>query len=467
MKVLFISSELSPFIKVGGLADVAGSLPKSLKKLGADVSVVIPFYECLQYKKKIKSTKKTLSVNFKGKKEFFSLFKTYIPKSKVPVFLIKNKKYFGGNSVYPEEDASSGGSMAEAERFLFFSVASLKVAKLLKPEIVHCQDWHVSIVPYLIKKDFKTLLTIHNLGYQGIYNKNTVNNLLGTNFKTKEINCLKLGISKADYLNTVSKNYAKEILTKEYGFGLEKELKERKKELYGIINGLDENIFNPSKDKYIKAKYSLSSLAKKQRNKKYLQKKFFKKTDINTPLIGMVSRIADQKGFNLLEIILPLLIKCNLNLIILGKGSKNYEKLLKEKSNQHPDKLGVKIGFDEKLAHQIYAGSDMFLMPSFFEPCGLGQLIAMKYGTIPIVRSTGGLKDTVTPIKIEGKKISGTGFLFKDYKGESFWRAILRSLVLFKEKSIWKKIQRNGMKQDFSWRRSAKEYLKLYRKMLK
>lgn len=471
MKVLFVASECAPVAKVGGLADVVGSLPKTLKKIGVDVSVILPFYGVIPRKdKNLKLIHKDLSVDFGNKKEKFSLWRTFLPNSKVPFFLIENKKYFGKGGVYVEEDASSGGTEIEAERFFFLSVASIKVSQLNKIQIIHCHDWHTSIIPFLIKKerkDIKALLTIHNLAYQGIYPAKIVNDLLETNFPGQSVNCLKMGILNADLISTVSHNYAQEILTKEYGFGLEKDLKKRKNKLRGIINGLDIKAWNPSTDPYLKSPYSLQSPGKKIENKIYLQKKFFKKTNSRTPILGIISRLAEQKGFDLIKKIFPKLMKEKVNFILLGKGSLQYQKFFKEKAQQYPERIGVKIGFDEELAHQIYAGADIFLMPSFFEPCGLGQLIAMKYGTIPVVRETGGLKDTVSPVRIKGKRITGTGFLFKDYKAEEFLKAIKKSLSFFDREEIWRKIQINGMKQDFSWEKSAKEYLEIYHQLMK
>lgn len=472
MKILFVASECTPLAKVGGLADVAGSLPKALRKLDLDVFIALPFYGFMSRKgKNLKLLSRNLVVNFNGKREKFSLWQTFLPNSRVPVFLIDNDKYFGGKSVYPEEDASSGGSKAEAARFLFLSVTAIKIAQLIKAQIIHCQDWHVSLIPFLIKKgkvkNIRTLLTIHNLGYQGIYPAKSVNELVGTNFPGQSVNCLKLGILNTNSITTVSPNYAKEILTKKYGFGLEKYLKKRKDKLKGIINGLDIKYWNPSTDSYLKFPYSLQSLNKKVKNKAHLQKRFFKKSNPKTPLLGVVSRLAEQKGFDLIEKIFPQLMKEDMNFILLGKGVARYQNFFKRMARQYPKKVGVKIDYNEELAHQIYAGADIFLMPSFFEPCGLGQLIAMRYGTIPLVRKTGGLKDTVQPAKIKKGKVTGTGFLFKNYQKKELLKVIKESLSFFEKKEAWKKIQINGMKQDYSWEKSAKEYLKVYRRLAK
>ena len=444
MKVLFIASECAPIAKIGGLADVIGSLPKSLKKIGVDISVLIPFYGAAKLKKEeIKLVLKKAAVFFDGKEEKFNLWQTTLPKSKVPVFLIENNKYFKGN-VYVETDASSGGSATEAKRFFFLSVVGIKLAETLKIDILHCHDWHTAIIPFLIKKEklqLKNLLTIHNLQYQGLYPYQIVNQLLNTKF-TKDVNCLKQGILNAKIITTVSPFYAKEILTKEYGAGLEPALLKRKKDLYGILNGID------------KINYSLD---KKQPDKRKLQKicKLVQNPEI--PVIALIGRLTEQKGFDILNPILDKLGEMNLQLIVLATGDPRYEKALIRAAKKFPDKLSINIKFDAKLAQQIYAGSDMFLMPSRFEPCGLGQMIAMSYGTIPIVRATGGLKDTVKNLK--------TGFVFKNYISQELLNVIKKALKVFQNKKIWKHFQINGIKQDFSWNKSAKKYLEIYQKL--
>ncbi len=470
LKILFAASECAPFAKVGGLADVIGSLPKALKKLGVDAAVTIPFYGTAQVKKEdLNLFKPGVEMEFEGKKEFFDMWKTRLPQSNVSLFLIDNKRFFKGD-VYIEKDASSGGGREEAKRFLFFSLAALKAAELTKSDILHCHDWHVGLVPYLVKKSglkFKTLMTIHNMGYQGIYSAETVNQLLGTDF-LETVNCLKEGILGADFVNTVSPNYAREILTKEFGFGLEKFLQKRKKNLAGIINGLDEKQFNPESDPYIVKNYSVKDFKGKGENKNYLQKKCFgSKNDL--PLMGIIARLTPQKGFDLIKDIFDELIKENIQMVLLGKGIKEFEDFFFEKSKQSPGKFFAKIGFDEKIARQIYAGADIFLMPSHFEPCGLGQLIAMKYGTIPVAREIGGLKDTIEDVKFKsrsGKSLTtGTGILFERYKSQDLLTAIKKALNLFKDKETWSQIQKNAMAQDFSWRQSAKQYLKIYKKL--
>lgn len=470
MKILFTASECASFAKAGGLADVVGSLPKSLKKIGADVSVLIPFYGIIPLEKReLKLILKENKILFNGKEEKFNLWQTHLPESNVPLFLIEHTDYFR-DGIYPESDASSGGSTNEARRFLFLSLAAVEIARTMKFDILHCHDWHTAFIPSLLKSKglkIKTLITIHNLAYQGIFSGEIVNDLLGTSY-SQEVNCLKLGILNADFVSTVSPSYAQEILTPQYGFGLEESLQTRRKNLTGIVNGLDESHFNPKNDPLIKKGYAWENINEKSSNKIYLQKKCFKKANPEIPVLGIVSRLAEQKGIDLIMEIFPDLMKKNIQFILLGVGMTTYESFFREAARDFPEKFWIKIAFDEKLAHEIYAGADIFLMPSFFEPCGLGQQIAMKYGTVPVARATGGIKDTVTPIKITEGKAEGTGVLFQNYSADDFLRSIESALALYNErKDIWKQVQENGMKQDLSWNQSSKKYKSLYRKILK
>ncbi len=453
-KILFAAAECAPFAKVGGLADVTGSLPKALKELGANISVILPYYGSISIEKKDrKLIKKGVSIKFNGKKENFDLWESYLPNSKVPIILIDNKRYFSGEP-YSEDTP-------EAERFLFFSLATAETVRIMKFNVIHCHDWHASMIPFLLRKNkLKTVFTIHNISYQGIFDSEVVNSLLGTDFK-ETVNCMKKGVETADAVTTVSPNYAKEILTPEFGFGLESLLKKRKKDLYGIINGIDPEQFDPETDNMIVENYSLKNIEKKEINKADLQKECFGKSDKNVPVIGMVTRIADQKGFDLIEEILPKIIKRKIQLVVLGKGMKRYEDLLKKAAKKNPKKIFVKTEFDEIFAHRIYAGTDMFLMPSRFEPCGLGQMIAMTYGSVPIVRGVGGLKDTVIPVE----KNKATGFVFIKNSGKALQIEIEKALHLFKDKILWSDIQKNGMKKDFSWKKSAEKYIELYNKI--
>ncbi len=471
MKILFVASECAPIAKAGGLGDVVGSLPKAINGPGFDVSVVIPFYEKIRIKKReLKLVIKNIPVMFEQKKEKFNLWKIFLPQSNVCPYLIESKKYFSEKGINISSDASSEGSRKEAVRFLFLSAASIEAAKFIKPDILHCHDWHTAIIPSLLKEKclkIKTLLTIHNLAYQGIYSAETINKLLGIDY-SREVNCLKEGILNADYINTVSLSYSLEILTPQFGCGLENSLQKRKKRLTGIINGLDESHFNPENDPLIKEKYSRQNIERKIADKIYLQKKYFKKANPEIPLLAVVSRLAGQKGVDLIMEIFPTLMNKNIQFILLGEGIRDYENFFLKASRDFPGKFRAEIGFNEKLAHQIYAGADIFLMPSAFEPCGLGQLIAMKYGTVPVARAIGGIKDTVLPVKITEGKAEGTGFLFQDYSSGDFLKLLENALDLYNnKKDVWKQVQINGMKQDFSWKKSSKKYKSLYEKIMK
>ncbi len=460
-KIVFAAAECAPFVKVGGLADVVGSLPKALKEIGADISVILPYYQSIKIpKKNLKLFKKKIKLPFLNKVEYFDIWQTFLPDSKVPVFLIKNNKYFKG-AAYSTESPHFSPYEFEAARFLFFMRSIIETSKIIKADTIHCHDWHTSLAPLLAKKyclKARTILTIHNIAYQGIYKSSLINKFLGTELEGT-INCLQSGIENSDVITTVSPNYAKEILGPEFGFGLENSLKKRKKDLVGIINGLDPDQFNPEKDSYIKKTYSIQNINDKKDNKIDLQERCFKNSSDDVAVIGMVTRIAEQKGFDLIENIFDDLMKKELQLIVLGKGTKDYEDFLRKQAKKYPDKFFLKTEFNEEFAHQIYAGSDIFLMPSAFEPCGLGQMIAMRYGAIPVVRAVGGLKDTVEQVS----KTTGTGFLFKKYDSGEFMKEIEKSLRLFKKESAWKKIQLNCMKKDFSWKTSAKKYLEIYR----
>ena len=472
MKILFIASECAPIIKVGGLADVVGALPKALKKLGVEVSVAIPFYQSIKPSYKPKLLKKGVAVRFGVKKEVFDLWQTFLPANNkagdgqglVSVFLIKNNKIFGKN-VYFKKDATPRGSDGEAASFFFLSLAGIEVAKIIKADILHCHDWHTATVPFWCrgsKPGPKTVLTIHNLEYQGVFGPGVIGRILG--IKRKESwNCLKRGILSADIITTVSPSYAKEILTDEFGAGLQGFLRERKKSLIGILNGLDTDEFDPRKDLALKSAYSVGGFGGKAADKEFLQGRFFGKADRQIPVLGMVSRLTDQKGIDLLMEIFEDLMAQDLQLIVLGTGADKYENFFKRMTKKFPRKFRAKLLFDERLARQIYAGSDIFLMPSFFEPCGLGQQIAMRYGTVPVARAVGGLKDTVKNFAGHGGE---TGFLFEKYDSRDFLQTIKRALNAFQNKEVWRQIQLNGMRQDFSWEKSAKAYLSLYKELL-
>jgi len=485
IKVLFVAAELNPLAKVGGLADVIGALPKALIKLGIDIRLVIPKYGIVdETKYPLKKIAENISVPFNNTDELVNIYETPLPDSQVPVYLIDNLKYLGQNGVYFEKDASPGGSNREAERFTFLARSSFSIFKALNwyPDIIHCHDWHVGMVPVLVKilskedknlENIKTLLTVHNLEYQGWYNAETILSVLGisenayptlSEQKDGHIGSLQQAILTSDYINTVSPTYAQEILTPEYGAGLETLLEKRKNDLIGILNGIDVDRFDPKNDPEIKTHYSSEDLTGKEKCKEDLQKACGLEINKEIPILGIVSRLADQKGIDLIYDISNDLAKEDMQFILLGTGSPKLEKMMAKIAKKNPEKMHANITFDAHFAQQIYAGSDVFLMPSKFEPCGLGQMISMRYGTVPIVRATGGLKDTVQDYNSESSL--GDGFVFNNYKSKEFLSAVKRALDLYKQKEKWYTMVRQIMQKDFSWTNSAKKYIKLYNKLI-
>lgn len=483
IEVVFAGAELAPLAKVGGLGDVMGSLPMALDKLGVRVKIFLPFYGSIDKAKyKAKLVKKNIPVEIKFGAHKFDLYKTYLPGTKIEVYLVKGR-FFNSQEVYIGSKKSLKKKIGDVERFTFFSKAVVESIRVMrwKIDVMHCHDWPVCLIPtfideYSIKYDnfenIKSVLTIHNLAHQG----KSLFDILDYAALSKEltpavmedyydkdggvINLMKIGILSSDIINTVSPNYAKEILSKEYGEGLEGYLKRRQKDLYGIINGLDLKLFDPSKDKSLKKKYDLKTLDKaKDINKQALQAELKLPVE-DVPVFGLVSRLVSQKG---LDVLLPaldkLLKKHDIQVVVLGTGYKEYEQGLKKLAKKYKNKMSSNISFSLPLAQRIYAGSDFFLMPSRFEPCGLGQMISMRYGTLPIVRATGGLKDTVINNR--------TGIVFKKYTQAEMVKSITRAIKLYNSKSKFKKMRSNVMKVDFSWDKSAKEYLKLYNKLSK
>jgi len=464
-KILMVSAEVAPFAKVGGLADVAGSLPIALKKRGCNIRVAMPLYGSIDKKKyKLKKIYSDLEVPSGMMMIKVNIWQTILPNSKVIIYFIDAPEYFKYKEIYASGDNS--------ERFLFFSLATLYSLGVIKfkPDIIHCHDSHTALIPDILKitnlqylKNIKTLYTIHNFKYQGKANpivlstgNLTVESLkvLSKDAQDGDINFMVQGVLSADLVNTVSKTYAKEIATSFYGAGLEKIIRKRKKDLFGIENGIDVNFFNPVKDKFIKQKYSIKTLNKKQENKIALQKKLKLPQDKNIPLVGFVSRLAWQKG---IELITNRFSRFNCQFVFLGTGQKEYEDQLLALAKKYPNQFSTNIKFNVELAQQIYASSDIFLMPSRYEPCGLGQMIAMRYGTIPVVRATGGLADTVD---------DKTGFSFNKFSKQEFFNTLKQALdVYYDNPKKWYKMQENCMKKDFSWNKSAKEYIKLYKKL--
>jgi starch synthase len=469
MRILFVAAEASPLAKVGGLADVIGSLPNALARLGHDVRIIIPQYGAIntgQYP--LTTVKDKFEIEIMGKIQPASLNVTTLG-DKVPAYLIESSQYFGGEAIYSENDL---------ERFLFFSRAVFEILPQLdwQPEIVHCHDWHSSLLVMELKKaryPGATIFTIHNLAYQGAFDETflTESNLkkdwgdYPADAPEPPLNFMGQGILWADLVTTVSETYAREIVTPEYGEGLDPLLRYRQKELLGIVNGIDYAEYNPETDPYLPANYDWSTAERRVKNKLALQEKASLPQDAHVPLIGIVQRLDEQKGFDLLDkAAAPILGETGTQLVILGRGREYYENMLQQIASEYPKQVALFIAFDNPLAHLIYAGCDMFLMPSRFEPCGLGQLIAMRYGALPIVRHTGGLVDTVLELTPDLAK--GSGFVFQDYTPEALETAAKKGIAAFRNKEAWHRARQRVMKLDFSWQASARKYEAAYHKAL-
>jgi len=478
LKVLIAASEVVPFAKTGGLADVAGALPKELKKLGHDVRVILPFYkETKKSKLAIKDSGETLLIEISDKIVHAKVFTANIHKN-ITVYLIDNPDYFDRDELYRTDE---GDYPDNAERFIFFSKAVIELTKVIQfqPDIIHCNDWQTGLVPVLLKikenenpffANTSVVFTVHNLAYQGLFwhLDMPLTNLPWDVFTPEgiefygKINLMKAGMVYADVINSVSKKYSKEIQTPEFGFGLEGVLSSRAADLYGITNGVDYGEWSPEKDKFIKKKYSANDLSGKKACRDDLLSNFKLKDKKGVPVIGMISRLVDQKGFDLIADKIDKIMKLDIFLILLGTGDEKYHNLFKQIKKEYPDKVGIKLGFDNSLAHKIEAGSDIFLMPSKYEPCGLNQLYSLKYGAIPVVRATGGLDDTIKNFKPKTGK--GNGFKFTAYTSNALLLKLKEALKVYKTSKDWKKLVANAMQEDYSWMQSAKEYVKLYNK---
>ncbi len=473
MKITFVASEAHPYIKTGGLGDVVGSLPKYLKKESIDTSLIIPFYKKIKEKNLNLEYITEFEINLNDKIFNFKFLKDKENKE-IETFFIENDFLFFRDGIYNENNIDYPDNHL---RFGLFSLVSLKFIKdFLRSDIIHIHDWQTSFLSIYNKilsgYNFKTVLTIHNLAYQGIFEKTALSDLSLPDFLYSienlefygKVNFLKGGILFSDFVSTVSPNYAKEIQKKEFGFGLDGVLKSNSDKVIGILNGIDYEYWNPEEDKFIYKNYNYSTILNKKLNKEFLYKELNLDSINDYPLYSMITRVTDQKGIDLLINIYDKLMRWDLYLIILGTGDNNYENSLMELSNKYKTKSIFINRFDEILSHKIYASSDFFLMPSKFEPCGLSQMISLRYGTVPIVRSTGGLRDSV--IEFNERIGCGNGFVFYDYDENEFLDAIKRSLKIFKDKDKMNKIIKIGMNSDFSWERSVKEYLELYRKLI-
>ncbi len=474
MKILIASSEAVPYIKTGGLADVAGALLKELRKKNETAFLVLPLYAVIKSKHKLHDTGKSILVRM-GKRAYKGMIFASSKDENPEAYFIECDELYDRPELY---GTSEGDYADNAIRFIFFSKAVLEVclAMRVKPDVIHCNDWQTALVPLYLKTLYKSsgyfaktvsLFTVHNLGYQGVFDAPTLSYTgLGREYFVPErlefygkLNLMKAGLLYADIINTVSNTYAREIQQAEYGFGLDGVIRKRASELYGIINGIDYEEFDPARDTFLPCKYGDDDPKGKARCRKALfQEAAFDRETL--PIAAIVSRLSSQKGIDLVLDSLEALIAMGLNLIVLGKGEDGYERLLKKASEALKGRIYVRIGFEESLARRIYAGSDFFLMPSQYEPCGLGQLIAMKYGTVPIARKTGGLADTIQDY--DHITHTGTGFLFHDFTPYALQDAVKRAICVFTDKANMKKMACKVMKNNFSWSRSTDKYVELY-----
>jgi starch synthase len=480
LRVLFVASEGVPFAKTGGLADVVGALPFALQELGVDVKVVLPYYGAVK-QGKIATAKVAENLGVALPWPLDLTFDLMAPTAgDYPFYFVARDEFYERSQLY---GTPKGDYFDNLERFAFFSAALKPLCQELDfhPDVIHCHDWQSALALVYLKNRWageeifagaRSLLTIHNLAYQGLFPKKKYP-LLGLDWSLfcidgleyyDQINLLKGGILCADAINTVSPTYAEEIQTPEFGYGLEGVLQTRSADLYGILNGADYQEWSPEADKYLKDHFHRDDLKGKEANKAALMEAFgLDKQWAEAPILALISRLADQKGFDLVAQVLPHLMALKVMVVILGTGEEKYHRWLQAEAAKYPGKLGVKITFNNELAHLIEAGADMFLMPSRYEPCGLNQIYSMKYGTIPIVRATGGLADTVHPVGTPTGP--GTGFTFEEYSADAFLKALHTALSSYEDKDLWRKIMQNAMAQDFSWKVSAKKYVDLYNKL--
>ena len=457
LKVLLAASEVVPFAKTGGLADVAGSLPIALESMGVDVRVIMPKYSSV----KVKGSEAAIGKNIK-------------------VYFVENEDYFSRQYLYGDK---FGDYRDNLERFSFFSREILERCKKedFAPDIIHCNDWQTALVPVYLNTIYKydpffaktrTLFTIHNLAYQGLFPKDEFPKI-GLDWALfhihyfefyGQVNLMKAGLVYSDAISTVSPTYANEILTREFGCGLEGVLKARQDALSGILNGIDYHAWDPATDKLIFKNYTAEAADGKYSNKEMFQKELGLKIDRDIPMIGLISRLADQKGFDLVAKIINELLNMKVQFVLLGTGDQKYHVLFEKMKAAHPGNTSINLKFDAVLAQKIYASSDIFLMPSRYEPCGLSQMISFRYGTLPVVRLTGGLRDSVREYDLKTKE--GDGFTFEDYDAYHFFAAVKKALNLYRSKAVWSELVKKVMALDFSWESSAKKYEELYNKIL-
>jgi starch synthase len=486
--VVMIAGECFPFAKVGGLGDVLGALPGALEKLGVKVTVAIPRYRTIDLRRfgfepypvhgerRVPLGPETVS---------YDVHRGKLPGSNIDVFLIGNDRFFDREGIYL--DATTGKDYPDqADRWIFFQRATMEFFKTFtsRLDILHCHDHQTGLIPAYVRRLYRaenafarsrTMFTIHNMGYQGLFARDAMTR---TGFNDAEfyptspfefygmLNLMKVGVSYADLVTTVSETYAREIQqSKEFGYGLEGVLRERSRDLMGILNGIDDQLWNPAADRLVPAVYNTSDLSGKLENKKALLRKFeLPDANLDRPVLAMISRIDVQKGFDLVVSILDYLLSQDLYFTLVGSGNRETEGYLRTIIDRHPGKGGIRFEFDNGSAHLVEAGADIFLMPSKYEPCGLNQMYSLRYGTVPVVRRTGGLADTVR--EYDPSTGEGTGFCFVDYNPDHFKAAVNRALALWPDREQWRKLMLNGMTQDFSWAESARKYVHAYQRIL-
>lgn len=476
LKILMLSAEIVPFVKVGGLADVAGALPKALQALGHDVRLCMPRFGQIDPERfKLTTIVDDMPVKLNDYTIHTSVRQGAVGNG-IPVYMIDAPRYFDRENVYGYTD--------DGERFILFCRAALEAMRMVEwsPDIIHCNDWHTGIVPNWMHTVYRadpfyshsaTIYTIHNLAYQGIFGYRIleVAGVAAQGFLYPQIvelanvvDIMGRGILFADAITTVSERYAEEILTPTFGERLDSLLRSRRNHLFGILNGIDGEELNPATDHYIHTRYDVDALEKRVENKTALQEQAHLPVRPDVPLLAMISRLADQKGFDLLAQIIQPLLAQNVQFVVLGIGDQHYHEMFQNLAARHPDQVAIFLTFNIELAQRIYAGSDMFLMPSRFEPCGLGQLIALRYGSVPIVHAVGGLADTVQ--EYDPRSGEGNGFAFVNYDPWELFAAIIRALEVYRFHDIWRTLQQRGMAADHSWYASAMRYVDVYRKAL-
>jgi starch synthase len=479
MKILIAASEMVPFAKTGGLADMVGGLSRELQAMGHEVICVMPFYRAVaQAASEARPSGVKITVPVGVKQVSADILETRMADGRRALF-VRRDEYFDRSHLYriAERDYEDN-----AERFIFFSKAVVSLAHTLnlQPDVIHCHDWQTALVPVFLRwisgasatrdRQPRTVFTIHNLAYQGIFwgFDFPMTNLPAEYFTADSLeffghlNCMKGGIIFSDVVTTVSRKYAEEIQTGMFGFGLEAVLQKRRDRLFGILNGADYSAWNPETDPHIAARFSANELSGKAACKGDLLAAFGWDRGYRGALVGIVSRLTDQKGFDVVWQAESELCRRDIKLVVLGNGESNFEQMFRRFAEKHPQQVAARIGFDDALAHKIMAGADLLLMPSRFEPCGFSQMYGMKYGTIPVVRATGGLDDTVQ--NFDAKTGQGNGFKFADYDSVAMLAKLDEALAVFAQPALWQQLQANAMACDFSWRKAAQEYVALYEK---